>query len=83
MTTVININRVLSMCLWLLLFDCLISYGQESSTGHIADSIIVRQVQLGYEALERGDYRQACELFRLVLDIDWNNPQAYQWWTSA
>jgi tetratricopeptide (TPR) repeat protein len=49
----------------------------------IADSLIAGQIRLGLVAMQRGDYRQACEMFRLVLDVDWNNPQAYRWWAKA
>lgn len=47
------------------------------------DRIILEQMQLGREAMDRGDFRQAREHFHLVLELDWNNPLAYQWWSAA
>lgn len=82
MALVAQNKLALLVCLSFLLFGNSPTPAQTPSDP-VSDSIIAGQVRLGREAMERGDYRQACEIFRLVLDVDWNNPQAYQWWTKA
>jgi len=48
-----------------------------------AASAVVERLQLGREAMVRRAFSEARDHFFRVLQLDWNNPQAYAWWCAA
>ena len=74
------------VCFFPLLLLSLIAGAQELPATEVtvdANPIIAEQMRLGRAAMDRGDFRQAREHFHLVLELDWNNPLASQWWAAA
>jgi len=51
--------------------------------GNLSDEVIIERLSLGEEAMSRGDFTGARDHFHRVLQLDWNNPQVYQWWCAA
>jgi len=44
---------------------------------------VEERLQLGRDAMTRRDFAAARDHFYRVLELDWNNPQVYEWWSAA
>jgi len=44
---------------------------------------VEERLQLGQDAMARRDFAAARDHFYRVLELDWNNPRVYEWWSAA
>ncbi len=66
----------------LLIVRSAISVAQDTP-GPVIDTLVAERLQLGRDAMARGLFFEARDHFGRVLELDWNNPQVYEWWNAA
>jgi len=71
------------LALWWACWGLSAAAQAQDAVSEPAGEAVEERLRLGQEAMDRRNFAGARDHFYRVLELDWNNPRVYEWWSAA